>query len=107
MAKIQLIGTGMDLSDGPEDMISTAFGGGTVQMTGSESDLSRATDPMGVFNKGVRGGKVQDENTGMVDLNRTPHRGWNSYNTPISENSKNAGEVTSNYPSAGGRRGGR
>ena len=97
----------MDLSDGPEDMISTAFGGGTVQMTGTESDLSRSTDPMGVFNKGVRGGKVQNENTGMVDLDRTPHRGWNSSNTPISENSKTPGESISSYPSGGSRRGGR
>tara|TARA_R110000868_G_scaffold58624_2_gene180835 strand:+ start:9967 stop:10290 length:324 start_codon:yes stop_codon:yes gene_type:complete len=107
MVKIQLIGTGMDLSDGPEDMISTAFGGGTVQMTGSESDLSRTTDPMGVFNTGVRGGKVQAENASMVDLDRTPHRGWDSYSTPISENSKNPDGSTSSYPNAGGRRGGR
>lgn len=104
MANIQMTGSAMDLSKGPRDMISTAFGGGSVQMTGSESDLSHETDPMGVFNKGVRGGKTQTF-AGTVDLDRTPRRGWESYDTPISDNTMEPQSGTSSYPRGGTRSG--
>ncbi len=107
MAKIQLIGTGMDLSNGPDDMISTAFGGGDVQFVGGMADLGHETQPQGIFDKGISGGRVQMANTTMTDLSREPRRSWESYDTPISSNSQNASSPVSGYPSGGSRKGGR
>ena len=107
--RIQMVGTEMDLSEGsPLNMIADRFAGGTEQMIGSEVNLSQRTDPMGSFEgayaKHVRGGRVdmigQEEPT-MVT--RTPRRGWDSYETPISTNSEGAEARTSSYPSMRGK----
>ena len=97
----------MDLSNGPEDMISTAFGGGDVQFVGGMADLGHETQPQGMFDKGISGGRVQNANSTTMDLSREPLRGWQSYDTPISANSETPSSSVSGYPSGGSRKGGR
>lgn len=99
--RIQMIGSEADTTPGsPNDMRQSAFPGGTVEFTGSEASLSRRTTPMGVFDKGVRGGMVEMTGSG-AEVNRTPQRGWESYETPISENSQQPGSSVSGYPRSG------
>ena len=98
--RIQMVGSESDLQNGPDDMRQSAFPGGTVEFTGSEASLSRRTTPMGVFDKGVRGGMVEMTGSG-AEVNRTPVRGWESYETPISQNSQNSENTGSGYPRAG------
>lgn len=98
--RIQMVGSEADLQNGPDDMRQSAFSGGTVQFTGSEASLSRRTTPMGVFDKGVRGGMVEMTGSG-AEVNRTPIRGWESYETPISQNSQNPEKTDSGYPRSG------
>src|SRR4051812_10687846 len=101
--RIEMVGSEARLEKGPGDMRQSAFPGGTVEMTGSEASLSHATTPMGVFDKGVRGGRV--EMTGsQTEMNRTPHRGWESYPPPGSENSEAPQETISSYPRSSGRK---
>ena len=101
--RIQMIGSEADTTPGsPNDMRQSAFSGGTVEFTGSEAMLSKRTTPMGVFDKGVRGGTVEMTGSG-AEMNRTPVMGWESYETPISENSEAASASVSGYP-RGGRR---
>lgn len=98
--RIQMVGSEADLQNGPDDMRQSAFPGGTVQFTGSEASLSRRTTPMGVFDKGVRGGMVEMTGSG-AEVNRKPIRGWESYETPISQNSQNPENTDSGYPRSG------
>ncbi len=102
-SKVQMTGSEADLSKGPRDMRADAFLGGTVEMIGSESDLSRRTTPMQEFNKGVRGGKTEMIGS-EADLSYKPQRGWNSYSTPISENTLESEQVASSYPRPTGRK---
>lgn len=99
-ARVQMTGTEMDLSSGPDDMRNSAFPGGTVQMVGSEASLVHQTTPMGVFDKHISGG-TQDWIGSTVDLNRAPHRGWESYPTPTSDGSDNSMSTKSSYPGGG------
>lgn len=99
--RIQMIGSEADTTPGsPNDMRQSAFPGGTVEFTGSEASLSRRTTPMGVFDKGVRGGSMEMIGSG-AECNRTPHRGWESFDTPISENSEASNSSVSGYPRSG------
>jgi len=98
--KIQMTGSKADLTKSPRDMRQSAFTGGTVYMTGSEAELPHRTTPMGEFDKHVRGGTVEMTGSG-AEVNRTPVRGWDSYETPISENSENSESASSSYPSPG------
>lgn len=102
--KIEMVGDTEDLKKEPRDMRAIAFSGGTVQMTGSTSDLDKTTCPQGVYDKHVRngGGKVMMTGEGM-DLDRTPHRGWTSYPTPISNNSETSEQSVSGYPGSKGK----
>ena len=99
--RINFIGEQVDLSKGPGDMRQSAFAGGMAQMIGTEMDLSSRTVPMGVFDKGVRGGSMDMGDITDTPLNRTPQRGWDSYDTPISGNSETPSTSTSGYPGKG------
>lgn len=101
-SKIQMVGSEQELSKGPDDMRQSAFPGGMVQMTGSDASLSRRTTPMGVFDKHISGGMTQTFAT-TVDLNRTAHRGWDSYDTPMSDNSETPDSSMSGFPSGGSK----
>ncbi len=98
--RVQMVGSESELQKGPLDMRQSAFPGGTVQMTGSEASLSKSTTPMGQFDKHVRGGSMQMTGSG-AEVNRTPERGWESYQTPISENSEPSQNSISGYPRGG------
>lgn len=98
--KVQMTGSEAELSRGPRDMRQSAFPGGMLEMTGSEAELSKSTTPMGEFDKHVRGGTV--EMTGSEALvNRTPRRGRDSWDTPISDNTQNPDSTESGYPRSG------
>ncbi len=95
--RIQMTGSEAGLMDGPHDMRQSAFAGGRVEFTGSQAELSKNTTPLGIFNKNVRGGRV--EMTGSeATLDRTPRRGYDSYETVISINSQNSSEHDSGWP---------
>lgn len=99
MGKVTMIGDEMDLKGGPMDMRQDSFSHGTIQETGSQADLNAGTTPLGVFDKHVRdgGGKltmIGDE----MEMDRTPHRGWESASTPISKNSLGVDSKQSSYP---------
>ncbi len=98
--RVEMVGDEMDLNKGPDDMRQSAFPGGTVQMVGSEAMMVHQTTPMGQFDKHVRGG-TQEWTGSTVDLNQTPHRGWDSYPTPISDNSTASESSKSGYPGGG------
>lgn len=101
--RIQMVGSEADTTPGsPNDMRQSAFPGGTVQFTGSEAGLSKRTTPMGEFDKGIRGGKVEMIGS-ETELNRTPVRGWESYETPVSRNSENSNTGNSGYPRGGSK----
>jgi hypothetical protein len=96
--RIQMIGSEADTTPGsPNDMRQSAFRGGTVQFTGSEAELSKRTTPMGEFDKHVRGGRLEMIGSG-AECNRTPRRGWDSYETPLSQNSEEETNRVSGYP---------
>lgn len=100
--RIQFVGSEADLQSGPDDMRNDNFPGGMVEFVGSEAELSRKTDPMGVFDKHVRGGTVQFIGS-EAECNRTPRRGWQSYTTPISQNSDTPEASVSSYRTTGKR----
>lgn len=98
--RIQMVGSEAELEKGPRDMRNIAFTGGMVEMVGSEAEMPHRTQPQGQFDKGVRGGKVEMIGSEVV-FNRTPVRGWESYSTPISDNSETPQSSVSGFPSAG------
>lgn len=97
--RVQMIGSEAALASGPHDMRQDAFGGGMVEMVGSEASLAHRTTSLGVFDKGVRGGRVEMTGT-EVQLSHTPVRGWESYGTPISDNSQSSMKPVSGYPTS-------
>lgn len=99
--RIQMIGSEADTDkNSPRDMRNIAFQGGMVEMVGSEAEMPRGTVPQGEFDKHVRGGRL--EMTGSeAPLSRTPSRGWESYPTPISDNSETPQARVSSFPSRG------
>jgi hypothetical protein len=99
----QIIGSEMDLSMGPKDMRSDAFEGGRVQFVGDMMNLPRRTTPMADYGVGTPQGKVEMLGS-EVNLNSTPRRGWDSYETPISKNSGGADHMQSGYPTTKGKR---
>lgn len=86
MASKDIIGSQAELKQGPADMTSKEFGGGTIDMIGSTSELHHDT-PMGVFNKGTQSGTI-DMIGSEAEFHRTPQRGWQSYPTPSSRNTE-------------------
>ena len=95
---VEMVGTEFDLKKGPDDMRRDSFSGGMVEMIGSEAALGYRTVPMGVFDKGISGGSVAMDFAGKVGLDRTPRQGWESYDTPISDNSMTPQKAVSGYP---------
>lgn len=85
---IQKVGTDMDLKQGPLNVVQKGFEHGRVQMTGSAAELSRRTTPMGEFDKHISGGTMEMMADKECTVSRTPRRGFESYNTAMSDNSQ-------------------
>jgi hypothetical protein len=107
--RVQMVGSEADLMNGPDDMRNSAFSGGEVQMVGSEAVISRRTTPMGSFDgeysKNIGKSGSLEIIGSEVEFNRTPVRGFESYPTPISQNSETPGESISGYPRTAGKYG--
>jgi hypothetical protein len=106
-SRIEMLGDQVDLKGGPRDMRPDAFSGGEIDMDASEANLSRRTDPMGrfdgIYDKHVAGGKIEITGS-QVPLKETPHRGWDSYETPMSDGSQASESRVSGWPTPRGRR---
>lgn len=102
-SRVQFVGSQADLQNEPRDMRNDNFAGGLVEFVGSEAELSRRTDPMGVFDKHVRGGMVEWIGS-EAECDRTPRRGWQSFSTPISENTEPPQMAVSSYRGAGNKK---
>jgi len=94
---VQIVGSQADLDKSPHNQVLDSFAGGTVQMIGSEAELSHKTTPMGEFNKGIKGGRV-DMVGSMTELNRAEHRGYESWETPLADASYNPTGTKNSYP---------
>lgn len=95
---IQMTGSEVDLKEGPRDMRQTWGGKSTIQEVGSAADMTRGITPMGQFDKHVRGGRMQFIGDDTDLKGREAHRGWESYSTPISDNSQTPTDKASGYP---------
>ncbi len=84
MAKFQLIGDEQKLSKGPRSAEPHGFSGGKFQLLGDQVKMSEKPVPLQQYRAGTGHGKFQNVGD-KVSLSETPHKGWNSYNTPISE----------------------
>jgi hypothetical protein len=82
-----MIGSQADLKNGPADMQREEFRSGTIDMIGSDAEMHGRT-PIGEFDKHTRGGTI-DFIGDRMSLSNTPKRGWDSWDTPIAEQTKN------------------
>lgn len=98
--RIEFVGSQAELQRGPNDMRQSAFPGGTVQMIGSEAVMAHKTTPMGEFDKHVRGGE-QEWTGSRAELDRTPRRSWQSFDSPFSVNSESSQDTGSSFPGSG------
>lgn len=92
MAQFQLIGDREKLSKGPKSMDRTEFSGGKFQAVGDSVALKQTPVPLQQNRKGISGGTFQKVGD-SVSLSQTPHKGWTSYETPISNRAKFASQV--------------
>lgn len=84
MAQFELIGDKENLSKGPRNAERKAFSGGAFQQVGDNVPLSQKPVPLQQGHNGASGG--QHQNIGeKVSLSATPHKGWDSHSTPLSE----------------------
>lgn len=84
MAQFQIIGDKEKLSKGPRNSERKQFSGGSFQQVGDNVNLSQKPVPLQQGHAGTKGG--QHQNVGeKVSLSPTPHKGWDSYSTPLSE----------------------
>jgi hypothetical protein len=80
MGEIQSVATHQKLAKGPKSMTAKPFSGGTMQETGTSVPLSMRPVPL---QYGMQVAKVQSTAT-SVGLGTTPHKGWESHPTPVS-----------------------
>lgn len=92
----EMVGSMADLKKSPKDMRNDLFQSGTIQMVGSMADLTKRTVPQGQYDKHTQNG-MMEMIASEADLNRTPRRGWQSYETPISDNSETSMASISGY----------
>lgn len=95
MADIQAVGaTKQKLKEGPKSMDRSKFKGGQMQHVGATmTPTSPKAVPLQYDNTGIRGGQIQAAGaTDVGKLSRTPHRGWDSASTPMSDRSWEQGK---------------
>jgi hypothetical protein len=95
---IQMVGSESDLKSSPKDMRQTWGGKSMIQEVGGTAQLTQGVTPMGQFDKHVRGGRMQQIGSTMDLKGFAPHRGFESYDTPISDNSEGSMDRVSGYP---------
>lgn len=103
--KIEFTGSQADLKMGPRNMVQDGFSHGTTEMVGSAAMLSQRSSMMGRFDKHVRDGGGRLQMVGSeADMNPNgQHRGWESYSTPISDNSMGVEERESGFRNGRGK----
>jgi len=83
MANFQIIGDQEKLSKGPKNALPHNGPNGTFQLMGEEVKLSANPVPL---QEGKAGGGGQFQNVGdKVSMSSTPHHGWASAPTPMSD----------------------
>lgn len=84
MAKFQVLGDEEKLKGGPRTFNADKFKGGAYGVVGDHVGMSSKPVPLQQGNTGIRGGShsiVGDS----VTMSSAPHKGWNSYSTPVSD----------------------
>lgn len=92
MAKFQLIGDKEKLSKGPKNMDRTEFSGGKFQLLGDSVSMKQTPVPLQQNRTGIKSGTFQNVGD-KVSMSQAPHKGWTSYETPISTRAKFASEM--------------
>jgi len=86
MADFQRVGDKQKLSKGPKNYDRSRFGGGQFGMVGDSVTMSSKPVPIQSGNKHISGGSYQQVGD-AVPLSPTPHKGWDSHATPMSDRS--------------------
>ena len=92
MAKFQLIGDQEKLSKGPKSMDRTEFSGGKFNLVGDSVTMSQKPVPLQENRTGIKSGQFQLVGD-KASMSQTPHKGWASYDTPISDRAKFASQM--------------
>lgn len=86
MAEFQIVGDEQKLSKGPKNEDPHGFKGGKFQAVGDMAPIGSTPVPL-QQGKVANKGKFQNIGTHQP-LSQTPQKGWNSFNTPMSDRTK-------------------